>query len=188
LEVNFKIRFWAPAVLAAGVLFSCESNELEKVLKFSDFETPPTRSTTDVVYTFTDSGRVQNKLEAGQVDQFQSPDSTYSLLSNGFKLTFFTNSGNFDGRLTARNGWISGDNSKMIARDSVIFVNRDGETLHTEELTWVQDSAKVFTDKFVTIEREDNTIYGKGMVSDQNFTNYVINEVTGVIYIDEESK
>jgi hypothetical protein len=52
----------------------------------------------------------------------------------------------------------------------------------------VQDSAKVFTDKFVTIERSDGVIYGKGMISDQNFTNYVIKEPTGVIYLNEDEK
>lgn len=167
-------------------MFSCSSNELEKVLEFSDYDSPPLRSTINAFYTYTDSGIVKNTLKAGQVDQYQTADSSYSRISKGFELTFYDANAEFDGRLTAKNGYISGDNSTMIARDSVIFENRQNETLHTEELYWFQDSAKVYTDKFVTIERTDAVIYGKGLTSNQNFTNYVITDVTGVINIEDE--
>ena len=167
-------------------MFSCTSNELEKVLEFSDYDSPPVRSTRNAFYSFTDSGKVKNTLKAGKLDQYQTPDSNYSKISKGFELTFYDANAEFDGRLTAKNGYISGDNSTMIARDSVIFENRQNETLHTEELYWFQDSAKVYTDKFGTIERTDAVIYGKGLTSNQNFTNYVITDVTGVINIEDE--
>lgn len=177
-----------PAVFAVGVLVSCTSNKMDKVLKFSQLDTPPVRSTTDVTYTYTDSGKVKNILEAGRLDQFQSADSTYSKISNGFALTFYDKDGTFDGKLTAREGYIGPGNKIMIARDSVIFKNKEGETLHTEELIWYQDSAKVYTNKFVTIERKDDIIYGKGLTSNQNFTNYSIQQVTGEFYLDDEPK
>jgi LPS export ABC transporter protein LptC len=182
------INYLIPAAIAAGILFSCQTNDLEEVLIYGDGELYPMRTTIGVTYLYTDSGRVKNQLETGKMEQFQVADSAYSLLSDGFALTFFTSSEEFDGKLTAKNGFIKGDNSVMIARDSVVFVNSIGETLHTEELTWVQDSAKVFTDKFVTIEKADGVIYGKGLISDQNFTNYVIKEPSGIIYISEDDK
>jgi len=74
----------------------------------------------------------------------------------------------------------------MIARDSVVFVNDADETLKTEELIWVQDSAIVYTDKFVTIERSTGVIYGKGLVANENFTNYEIQQTAGEFYLDEE--
>lgn len=183
-----NIKFLAPAVLSVGVLFSCTSNEMEKVLEFTDYDSPPIRSTLNVQYTYTDSGRVKNILEAGKLDQYQTPDSAYSKISNGFSLTFFDAQAKFDGKLTAKNGYITGDNSMMIARDSVVFRNKENETLHTEELIWYGDSATVYTNKFVTIERKDAVIYGKGLTSNQNFTNYVITDVTGVINIEDGSK
>jgi LPS export ABC transporter protein LptC len=174
--------------LAAGLFFSCDSNEMQEVLEFSELEHHPIRSTQNVTYTYTDSGRITHVLVAGRVDRFELPDSSYSTLHNDFSLTFYRANGTFDGRLTARNGYIKGDNSLMIARDSVVFVNYMNETLHTEELIWNQDSATVYTDKFVTIEKDETVIYGKGLVSDQNFTNYVIQDVTGIIYLSENEK
>lgn len=181
-----KIKNITPAILVAGVLVSCTSNEMEKVLEFSDLENPPIRSTEDVTYTYTDSGRVSNILHAGRLDQYQNADSVYSKISQGFSLTFYDDSGEFDGQLTAKNGFIGDGNSIMIARDSVIFRNKENETLHTEELTWYQDSARVYTDKFVTIERSDAVIYGKGLTSNQNFTDYTIKNVSGQLLVKDE--
>jgi LPS export ABC transporter protein LptC len=155
------------------------------VLEYSELENPPVRVTRNVSYTFTDSGRVANILNAGKVTRYEVGDSSYSLITRGFELIFFNPSGDTDGVLTAINGYVNGDNSIMIARDSVVFVNNLDERLITEELTWSQDSGRVFTDKFVTIRRADGVIYGKGLVSDENFTDYVIREPTGEIYLDE---
>ncbi len=186
LKTNRFIKFLAPTVLAVGVLFSCNSNELKEVLVFNEGEVLPIRSSTNVIYTFTDSGKVKNVLVATNLDQYQEGDSTYSRISNGFSLTFYDESGEFDGVLTAQNGYISNDNSIMLAQDSVVFVNRLEETLNTEELIWHQDSATVSTNKLVIIDRGDLVIYGKGLESNQNFTNYEIIEPSGVININED--
>lgn len=178
----------ASIALAVGVFVSCKPNEMDKVLEFSTYEVPPSRSTRDVTYTFTNLGKVTNTLQAGKVEQYQLTDSSYSIISEGFVLTFFDDNEEFDGRLTARNGYIKGDQSLMIARDSVIFKNKENETLYTEELIWYQDSAMVYTDKFVTIEKKDAIIYGKGLISNQNFTNYTITEPTGIINIEDETE
>ncbi len=187
MSVATQFKFRIPAILIAGIFFSCATNTIDEVLEFSDSEHPPLRTTIDAYYTYTDSGHIQNTLLAAKIEQFQTQDSTYSLLSNGFELTFYDKKQKVDGKLTALNGFINGTNSLMIARDSVVFTNAEGETLRTEELIWQQDSGKVFTDKFVTIEKADGVIYGKGLVSDQNFTEYVITDVTGIIYIEEEN-
>lgn len=173
-------------VLAAGVLFACGSNSVDKVLEYSEGDLVPARITLGVTYTFTEEGRVKNRLYANRAEQFQTPDSSYNLLKEGFILTFYDDNQKRDGKLTAMNGFISGDNALMIARDSVVFNNRAGETLYTEELIWVQDSAIVYTDKFVTIERANDIIYGKGLVSDETFSNYVIKEPTGIFYLNED--
>ncbi len=174
--------------MAAGVLYSCSGTTVEDVREYTETGPSPIRITLNVTYEFTEAGKLKNELYASRAEQYQEPDSSYSLLSGGFILTFYDENVEFDGRLSAENGFIRGDNSMMIARDSVVFVNRDNETLYTEELIWVQDSAKVFTNKFVTIEREDDIIYGKGLISDENFTNYIIKSPTGTFFLTEEDE
>lgn len=176
------------AILAVGVFFSCQSNELEEVLEYSEQDVLPARSTSGVLYTYTDSGRVKNTLKAAQVDQFSTEDSTYSVISGGFELKFYNSDGKVDGMLTAINAYLYNRNSLMVARDSVVFVNRDDEVLKTEELIWVQDSAIVYTEKFVTIERKSGIIYGKGLRANENFTNYDIKQPQGDFYLENEQE
>jgi len=159
---------------------------MTEVLEYSPHEKLPARSTADVLFTYTDSGRVKNTLLATKVDQFVYEDSTFSRISGGFTLTFFDRTGKVDGKLTAQNALIFNNNSKMLARDSVVFVNDEKETLKTEELIWLQDSAIVFTDKFVTIERSTGVIYGKGLRANENFTNYEIQQTAGEFYLEDE--
>jgi hypothetical protein len=75
----------------------------------------------------------------------------------------------------------------MIARDSVILINLKQEELFTEELIWKQDSAKIYTEKYIKIVRNDVVIHGKGFESTEDFSNYVIKKVTGQYYIDDAS-
>lgn len=159
---------------------------MDEVMEYSPNEELPARSTSEVLFTYTDSARVKNTLLAKKVDQYVYEDSTFSKISGGFTLTFFDSKGNVDGKLTAQNALIFNNNSKMVARDSVVFVNDARETLKTEELIWLQDSAIVYTDKFVTIERSTGVIYGKGLVANENFTNYEIQQTAGEFYLDDE--
>jgi LPS export ABC transporter protein LptC len=175
-----------PVILLAGLFVSCTRNEIDEVLSFSDLENPPVRTTSNVTYTYTDSGKVSNVLNAGKVLRFETSDSTYSLIEDGFELVFYDDRGEFDGRLTAMNGYIRGDNALMIARDSVVFVNRLDEKLLTEELIWQQDSGKVYTNKLVTIYRDGMVLLGKGLESDENFTNYEILEPSGNFFLEDE--
>jgi len=185
---RFK-KITAPiAILAVGVFFSCQSNELEEVMEYSSQDVLPARSTTGVLYTYTDSGKVKNTLKAARVDQFSTEDSTYSVISGGFELKFYNSAGELDGMLTAINAYLYDRNSLMVARDSVVFLNRDNEVLKTEELIWVQDSAIVYTEKFVTIERNSGIIYGKGLRANENFTNYDIKQPQGDFYLENEQE
>lgn len=181
-----KISNSIPVIIMAGIFFYSCTNDMEEVKIVANTESQAIRATYNAEFIFTDSADIKNKLNSNKLEIFETADSSYTVLSKGFKLTFYENDSSPDGILTARNGFINQDNSVMIARDSVVFVNRDGETLRTEELYWLQDSDKVYTDKFVIIEKKDAIINGKGLISNQNFTNYRIKEPTGIIYMNDD--
>jgi hypothetical protein len=75
----------------------------------------------------------------------------------------------------------------MQASEDVILKNTKGEQLNTEELIWYQDSAKIVTDKFVQITRADGVLFGKGLESDDRFQSYTIKQITGDLYLKEDS-
>ncbi len=71
-------------------------------------------------------------------------------------------------------------------KQNVKLINVKGDTLSTEYLVWDEVKEKIYTDKFVKITTADQLIYGDGLVSNQNFTEYRITNVKGNIKIKKE--
>ena len=142
-------------------LSSCK-NDLDSVAAVDLHADGPDRTSTDVEYFYSDSAIVRNRLRAARVEEYMTkPERTE--LSGGIELVFFTVNGAEGSKLTAQRGTIRSAERLMRVAGDVVFVNTKGETLRTEELHWVQDSAIIRTDKPVTIERKQDVIHGQGM-------------------------
>ena len=70
---------------------------------------------------------------------------------------------------------------------NVYMENAKYERLETPSLTWNVRAKKIYTDKAFSIKTLDNTIYGIGFDSDENFSNYTIRKVTGVVAVDDKN-
>jgi hypothetical protein len=65
-------------------------------------------------------------------------------------------------------------------------VNELGEKLETEEIVYLVDSARITSDKQVKITMEGGTVlHGKGLESNDNFTQYRILQPSGEILLDD---
>lgn len=73
----------------------------------------------------------------------------------------------------------------IIVSGNVYMENSRYEILETQELTWNMRNKKVFTDNPIKIRTLDNVIYGVGFDSDEDFSNYTIRKVTGIVGVDE---
>ena len=62
------------------------------------------------------------------------------------------------------------------------------EQLNSEELFWNLKEEKIFTEKFVRIETEDEILLGEGLEASQDFENYTIKNPTGIISIDDDQE
>jgi len=175
-----------PALLVAGILISCK-NDLEQVRAVDIDNTGPERVTHNAVYYYSDSGVVRNRLKATRVEMFKG-DTNVTRINDGLELTFFGNSENKNSVLTANNGLILQEVGRMEVFNDVQFINAKGEMLNTERLIWDQDSNRVYTDQFVKITRSENTIYGQGLVANQDMSWYKITKVTGELYIEDEEE
>ena len=107
--------------------------------------------------------------------------------SNGFTIIFYDSLQREEAKLSANNGKYFEKEQKLFAWGKVELINADGDKIETEELHYNQDSAKISTDKFVTITTQSGVLYGKGMVSNDSFTKYHILQTTGDIYVDENN-
>lgn len=181
----------SPNLLFLSLLFvvACR-NDIEQVRAITDKNTHAAQTSYNATYTFSEKGKKQTRLEAGQLEQFElEGDDDYLLASGGFTMIFFDASTEEDARISAQNGRYEEKKKRLTAWETVILTNKAGERLETEELIYVQDSARIFTDKQVKITLSGGTVlHGRGLESNDSFTNYKILQPTGDILVDENQQ
>lgn len=171
-------------VLVAGMSVSCR-NDLDKVAAVEVPVAGPDRVTSDAEYYFTDSGMVRYRLRAGHISEWSSaPERTE--LSDGLELVFFDSVGTRTSVLTARRGVMVPTEKRMEVHEQVVFINEKGERLETEQLTWDQDSGRIYTERAVRIQRGGDIIHGEGLTAAEDFSRYTIRRITGTIYVAED--
>jgi len=112
-------------------------------------------------------------------------DSNHVVIEENLKLEIFNASESKIAELTSKRGLYLENSARMEAIDSVVFSNIQGETLTTEKLIWLQDSAIIFSNDPVTIYREQGVIYGDGIVSNESFTKYSITKPRGELEVKQ---
>lgn len=174
---------WTCAGLLTLLLPSCK-NDLDRVAAIEVPSNGPDRVTTNAEYYYSDSGKVLNRINAGTISEYTSEDDPHTDLSNGVELAFFDTAGHLTSTITARRGQIMPKKKRMEVEDQVVFTNAKGEKLETEQLTWDQDSDRVFTDRPVKVTRAKDIIYGQGLDAAQDFSRYTIRHITGSLFLD----
>ncbi len=175
---------WRGLLLFAGacLLLACK-NDLDRVAAIEVPANGPDRITTGAEYLYSDSGKVRNRVRAGTISEFNGTQRRTEM-TDGVELTFFDAQGRAGSQLTARRGEIQPERNRMVVEEQVVFVNARGEKLETEQLTWSQDSDRVYTDRPVKVTRARDIIYGQGLDAAQDFSRYTIRKITGTLFID----
>jgi LPS export ABC transporter protein LptC len=172
-------------VLAVSCLLLACKNDLDNVAAVEVPKAAPDRITEQADYLFTDSGQVRNRLRAGRIAEWaMEPQRTE--LSEGLELVFFDSLGREASTLTARRGTILPKEKRMEVNEQVVVVNAKGERMETEQLIWLQDSAKVVTDKAVRVERDGSIIHGMGLDANEDFSRYTVRRITGILHMTED--
>lgn len=167
----------------AGILFSCR-NDIEEIQAITEEIEIPTQTSLNARYDYTEMGKLRNTIQAAQLDRYIIGEPRLEA-SGGFELIIYDHKEQPEAFLTADQGTYFEEQNKLQAHYNVILSNVNGDSLMTEELFWVQDSAKVFTSRDVVICTNDGRIYGKGLESDEKFTNYTIHNIHGNLTLDE---
>ena len=74
----------------------------------------------------------------------------------------------------------------MELKGHVVIKNVQGDKFNTEQLFWDQNLQKVYSSKFIRIQKSDRIITGHGFESNQQMTIYTIHKTTGSIPIEDK--
>ena len=141
----------------------------------------------DVTILYSKEGIVKARLTTKIFHHIQNTLVPYIEMKNGLKMEFFDDSLKSSSTLTAKYGKYFEQNGNVLVRDSVVIFNNKKEQLNTEELVWNEKIQKFYTEKFVKITTPTQIIYGDGLESNQNFSEYKIINIKGIIGVNKSS-
>ena len=132
---------------------------------------------------YTDSAKTKFHLTAKRIENYGGQDPSV-VFPKGIHIDFYDDSANVNGHLDADSA-IRHENTKLMEADkNVSVLNRKGEKLNTEQLFWDANHHKIYTNKFVRIKTEKQIIFGDGLTSNEDFTQYKITNIRGTIQLD----
>ncbi len=180
-----KIRFAGLFLTILAMLdFSCNT-DIQKVKALTSLDSIPDITVDKILVKQSESGVITLELTAPELKSYQGRDP-YTEFPKGIRIVFFDSLMRPKSELTANYG-ISWDNKKLMeAKGDVVVKNfAKRAQLNTEHLTWDENKRKMISDQFVKITTPDKIVTGKSMESDEVFDNWVVRNVSGTFYVNE---
>lgn len=179
MQVRF---FFLPLFLA--LLSSC-GNNMKEIKETVTKSMVDNENGKDVTIIYSNGGHTKARLQTKTFDHQQSREPFYFEMKNGLRVDFFDDSLKTESTLLAKYGRYFEKEGNMMVKDSVVVYNKKKEQLNTEELIWDEKAQKFRSDKFVKITTPTQVIFGKGLESNQNFSEYKILNVQGMIGVSK---
>lgn len=167
-------------LIVAVVVMACSDSGHKEILLYEG----PMREAENIELYSTEDDKVKLKLVAELVYDLQNGDREFP---KGLYIESFNEFGRVSSTIRANYAYFFKDEDKWRGEGNVEVRNIEkNEQLNTEELFWKPKDQKIFTEKFVTIRRQSDVIYGEGLDATQDLSSYKILKPTGTLELDEE--
>lgn len=180
--INYAI---AIVVMCLPLFTSCK-NDPEEINDLVSKNAPKVDKAEDVSIIYSEKGRTKIRMFAKEFIRNEVATPPYTDMQNGLKVEFFNDSTQIETILTALYGRFYEKEGNVLIRDSVVVINKKGDTLRTEELVWHQGAGKIYTEKFVRINTPDQIMFGDGLEANEDFTWYRILKPKGIVKVEKE--
>jgi LPS export ABC transporter protein LptC len=184
-SVRWKIGFAGIAILPVILFLSSCDKKIDKIKK-TEILTLPSITVKDFYTVFDDSGKVQLTMASPLMETFDNVDVPYSEFSAGITVVFYDGQKDPVGSVTAKYAKYINKTSLWELKDSVVVINQTNDKLETEQLFWDQAKDNIYTDRFVKMTNEDQTVIGTGFESDTHLNRRRIKNISGTIYLKNE--
>lgn len=179
-EISEFIKFFY--VLIIALLLAACSND-DEIKNFREY-TGPVLEVDSSLTLYSDSAIVRVKVIAAKQLEFSNGDQEFP---EGIYIEFYEVDGVLSSTLKANKGFYNKENDLYTAIGNVILINLlKNEQLDTEELFWKRTEQRVYTDKFVRIESNEEILTGEGLTAKQDFSSYKILKPAGTFSIEAE--
>ncbi len=144
-------------------------------------------SARNIEVLFSDSGKVEARLTSPLMNRYAG-EAPYLEFPNGFKIYLFDSIQQITSTIVGNRG-IRRENTHIMETWGNVIVRNEkkNEQLNTEHLVWDERQHRIWTDVKVKIIRPDQILYGTRMESNESFTRYSIQGVTGEMAVKSDS-
>lgn len=171
---------------AAGLIGGCGSSDLNEAKRITlDQEKVPIETGNDITVLYTDSAKLKARVQAATMERYRNKDETYLEMPDGVIAYFYNDQEERSSTLTAKYGVRYTSKGRTIVRDSVVVVNRQGDTLRTERMVWNERKNFIRSEKAVTVKTPQEIIHARGFRSNPSFTEYEFYNIQGTVAVEE---
>jgi len=133
---------------------------------------------------FSDSAVIKGRLEAPIQYDYDNGDRDFP---DGILIDFFDENDAIKSSVKADKCFYEKDLDIYTLVNHVVLTDMEkNQTMTTELLYWKPAEKRIFTDKYVKIESEEEILEGIGLEADQDFKNYTILQPKGEALFEEE--
>ena len=177
-----KIFYWFFIVIVLSI--SCTS-DMDKIKTVTNINDLPDEWAKNIEIVHLDSAKITMIVKASELFKYDNVDEAYTEFKKGLNVKFYNEEGTQDSEMSANYAKRIDKTAIWEARNNVVAINREGTKLNTELLYWDENKEIIYTDKFVKVTEGESILYGNGLESNQEFTEWRILHPTGEIYSDE---
>jgi LPS export ABC transporter protein LptC len=185
LRLNIKNTI-IPLIGGIIVFLSACEGDIEKVKLMSREKNFPDQSMTNAEIIHTTNGRLKVKITSPEINRYTSVEEPHTIFPQGLHVQFYDSTLTVESVISANYAIYHESSDLWEAKNDVVTINNEGDTLNTEYLIWNQNEEVIYTDRYVRITTKDGIIHGKGFEANQDFTNWRIKETTGSIEVNNE--
>lgn len=172
--------------MASVLLLSC-NNDLENVIRVSEFEKLPELLGENIQFVQTEYGKIVISITSPTITKQTKDGEEQMEFPKGITVVQYSNYPDTASYISANYAINYSDKNLWEARGNVVAKNiKNHETLNTEYLVWDQSKGLIYSDKKVQVRTPDDVIFGEGFRADDQFGDWQVDKVTGVISFDSE--
>ena len=162
-------------LLVLFLLMACHEREV----KSSAIYKGPKSQLTGIDMIYSDSARSVLRMVSEKQITTDAEDRIYPM---EMKLWFYDKLGNVTSQIRGDSAhFFRQTNSYKLMGHVEIFNIQKGETLKTDEFTWLPEQKRVFTEKPVAIHTKKEIVHGIGLDAAQDFSTYSLRKVTNSV-------
>jgi LPS export ABC transporter protein LptC len=169
------------ALIIISLFQSCNNDNIEKIQILTAADNLPVEVGTNILLNYTDSGFLKAKVFAPTLERFDNDKSNQSIMKKGITAYFYNPQKKITSYIKSKYAIRDDKARTMTVKNDVIVINIKGDTLRTETLIWDEKTNKISTNDAVKITTPDEIIYGDGLESNTEFSQYKIFKIKGII-------